>query len=84
MQKTRKQLLQIYTKDILLLAYKSRLTVWNRIFINLEPNLLIYENTNYIGLKLDLNRYNFRVGFWILGKNRPERSVYIKVNVKQN
>jgi len=42
--------------------------------MNLEPNSLIYENTNYIGLKLDLNRYNFRVGFWILGKNRPERS----------
>jgi len=54
---------------------RPRLTVWNRIFMNLEPNLLIYENTNYIGLKLGLNRYNFRVGFWILGKNRPERSV---------
>jgi len=44
--------------------------------MNLEPNSLIYENTNYIGLKLDLNKYNFRVEFWILGKNRPERLVY--------
>jgi len=56
--------------------FETRLIVWNRIFMNLEPNSLIYENTNYIGLKLDLNRYNFRVGFWILGKNRPERSAY--------
>jgi len=39
--------------------------------MNLEPNSLIYENTNYIRLKLGLNRYNFRVGFWILGKTDP-------------
>jgi len=44
----------------------------------LEPDLLFYENTNYIRLKLGLNRYNFRVGFWILGKNRPERSAYLR------
>jgi len=37
----------------------TRLIVWNRIFMNLESNSLVYENTNYIGLKLDLTRYNF-------------------------
>jgi len=47
----------------------------------LEPNSLIYENTNYIGLKLGLNRYNFRVGFWILGKNRPERLAYQELSL---
>jgi len=41
----------------------------------LELNLLNYKITKYIGLKLDLIRYNLRDGFWILGKYRPERSV---------
>jgi len=52
--------------------------------MNLEPNLLIHENTNYIGLKLDLNRYNFRVGFWILRKNRPEQLVYLVFSINRS
>ncbi len=53
-----------YTRFCCLIVAIILLTISRLIvrFQQLEPNCINYENTNYIRLKLDLIRYNFRVG----------------------
>ncbi len=60
-EKSSKNYTQIDEKSFFnrLTTRKIRLTVR---FQQLKPNCINYKNTNYIRLKLDLIKYNFRVG----------------------